>query len=88
MRGDVAAEKGLAILITTHNMAFGYEADRVITLEDGKIVKEFVGMTDSQLEKAIAMAAVTFESWKKKLQFTHDWIFSGGRIYLDLAISR
>ncbi len=33
-------EKGLAILITTHNTAFGYEADRVITLEDGKIIKE------------------------------------------------
>ena len=33
-------EKGLAIIITTHNMAFGYEADRVITLEDGKIVNE------------------------------------------------
>jgi putative ABC transport system ATP-binding protein len=36
----LAAEKGLAIIITTHNTAFGYEADRVITLEDGKIVKE------------------------------------------------
>jgi ABC-type lipoprotein export system ATPase subunit len=34
------AAKGLAIIITTHNNAFGYEADRVITLEDGKIVKE------------------------------------------------
>ena len=34
------AAKGLAILITTHNPTFGYEADRVITLEDGKIVKE------------------------------------------------
>ncbi len=34
------AAKGLAIIITTHNQAFGYEADRVITLEDGKIVKE------------------------------------------------
>ena len=33
-------KKGLAILITTHNTAFGYEADRVITLEDGRIVKE------------------------------------------------
>ncbi len=33
-------EKGLTIIITTHNMVFGYEADRVITLEDGKIVKE------------------------------------------------
>lgn len=36
----LAAEKGLAIIITTHNTAFGYEADRVITLEDGRIVKE------------------------------------------------
>lgn len=36
----LASEKGLAILITTHNAAFGYEADRVITLEDGRIVKE------------------------------------------------
>ena len=34
------AAKGLAIIITTHNTAFGYEADRVVTLEDGKIVKE------------------------------------------------
>lgn len=33
-------EKGLTIIITTHNTVFGYEADRVITLEDGKIVKE------------------------------------------------
>lgn len=36
----LAREKGLAILITTHNTTFGYESDRVITLEDGKIVKE------------------------------------------------
>jgi putative ABC transport system ATP-binding protein len=36
----LAADKGLAILITTHNTVFGYEADRVITLEDGRIVKE------------------------------------------------
>lgn len=33
-------EKGLTIIITTHNTVFGYEADRVITLEDGKIVHE------------------------------------------------
>jgi putative ABC transport system ATP-binding protein len=33
-------QKGLAIIITTHNMAFGYEADRVVTLEDGRILKE------------------------------------------------
>lgn len=36
----LAAEEGLAILITTHNTAFGAEADRVITLEDGRIVRE------------------------------------------------
>lgn len=38
----LAAEKGLAILLTTHNAAFGAEADRSITLEDGRIVKEEV----------------------------------------------
>ena len=36
----LAADKGLAILITTHNAVFGYEMDRAITLEDGRIVKE------------------------------------------------
>ncbi len=36
-------EQGLTILITTHNLALGYEADRVITLEDGKILKEEAG---------------------------------------------
>ena len=36
----LAAERGLAVLLTTHNPAFGYEADRVITLQDGKIVSE------------------------------------------------
>jgi putative ABC transport system ATP-binding protein len=39
----LAREKGLAILLTTHNAAFGYEADRIITLEDGRIVKEQIG---------------------------------------------
>jgi ABC-type lipoprotein export system ATPase subunit len=29
--------------LTTHNPVFGYEADRVITLRDGRIVKEEVG---------------------------------------------
>jgi putative ABC transport system ATP-binding protein len=38
----LAAEEGLAILLTTHNRAFGFEADRAITLEDGRIVKEEV----------------------------------------------
>lgn len=36
----LAVEEGLAILLTTHNTAFGAEADRAITLEDGRIVKE------------------------------------------------
>lgn len=38
----LAAEEGLAVLLTTHNPAFGFEADRTITLEDGRIVKEEV----------------------------------------------
>lgn len=36
----LAKERGLAILLTTHNAAFGYEADRVITLRDGRVSKE------------------------------------------------
>jgi putative ABC transport system ATP-binding protein len=36
----LAAEQNLAVLLTTHNPAFGYEADRAITLQDGKIAKE------------------------------------------------
>ena len=39
---QLAAEEGLAILLTTHNTAFGSAADRAITLEDGRIVKEEV----------------------------------------------
>jgi putative ABC transport system ATP-binding protein len=38
----LAFEQRLAILITTHNSAFGREADRMITLEDGRIVMEEV----------------------------------------------
>ena len=36
----LAAEQGLAIILTTHNPEFGYQADRVITLQDGRIVQE------------------------------------------------
>ena len=36
----LATKQGLAILLTTHNPVFGYKADRVITLQDGRIVKE------------------------------------------------
>ncbi|MBI5201966.1 MAG: ABC transporter ATP-binding protein [Elusimicrobia bacterium] len=36
----LAKEKNLAVILTTHNTAFGYEADRIITLEDGRVRKE------------------------------------------------
>ncbi len=36
---SLVKDQGLTVLITTHNLAFAYQADRVITLEDGKIVK-------------------------------------------------
>ena len=39
----LCAEQGLTVIITTHNLAFGYQADRVITLEDGRILKEECG---------------------------------------------
>ena len=35
--------QGLTVLITTHNLGFGYQADRVITLEDGRVVREEKG---------------------------------------------
>jgi len=42
-------EQGLAILLTTHNPAFGQQADRAITLRDGRIVSEesFAEVTSS-----------------------------------------
>ena len=36
----LVSEQGLTVIVTTHNLALGYLADRVITLEDGKILKE------------------------------------------------
>lgn len=39
----LAREKGIAILMTTHNAVFGAMADRIITLKDGKISKEASG---------------------------------------------
>src|SRR5437764_4264314 len=45
----LAKEQGLAILLTTHNPTFGYEADRVITLADGKIVTEEAGHSHEEL---------------------------------------
>ena len=49
---SLASRKGLAILLTTHNATFGYEADRVITLQDGKIVKEEVGQRKGEYVEA------------------------------------
>lgn len=35
--------EGLAVIVTTHNHAFGSRADRIITLEDGRIMREESG---------------------------------------------
>ena len=42
----LAHEQGIAILLTTHNAAFGYRADRVVTLSDGRITKEEAGASE------------------------------------------
>jgi len=36
-------DQGISILITTHNLQLGYLADRIITLKDGKVMKEEEG---------------------------------------------
>lgn len=41
---QLAAEKNIAILLTTHNLALTAEADRVITIEDGRIVRQETGV--------------------------------------------
>ena len=38
----LANERGLSVLITTHNLSLGAEADRAITMRDGRIVREDV----------------------------------------------
>ncbi len=40
----LVTEQGLTVIVTTHNLALGYLADRVITLEDGRILKEERGV--------------------------------------------
>src|SRR5665648_373218 len=37
---DLNREKGLTIIVATHNIRLGYSADRVIHLSDGKIEKD------------------------------------------------
>lgn len=39
-------EQGLAVILTTHNLHLGYQADRIVTLEDGRVVKEEAGAAD------------------------------------------
>jgi putative ABC transport system ATP-binding protein len=51
---SLAAERGLAILLTTHNAVFGYEADRVITLQDGRVVKEECGGERSAISRQLS----------------------------------
>lgn len=40
---NLVKDQGLTVIITTHNLALAYQADRIITLEDGRIVKEEKG---------------------------------------------
>jgi putative ABC transport system ATP-binding protein len=42
---QLSGEHGLTLIITTHNLTLGYPADRVITLEDGKILREERGQS-------------------------------------------
>jgi len=42
---QLSGEHGLTLIITTHNLTLGYLADRVITLEDGKILREEKGQS-------------------------------------------
>jgi putative ABC transport system ATP-binding protein len=58
----LAAEEGLAILLTTHNTVFGAEADRAITLEDGRIIKEeIVAHSRGSLIQAVVAAKAPAE---------------------------
>lgn len=40
---NLVRDQGLTVILTTHNLALGYQADRIMTLEDGRIVKEEKG---------------------------------------------
>jgi putative ABC transport system ATP-binding protein len=45
----LAAEQGIAVLLTTHNTALAADADRAITLEDGRIVREEICGSESPI---------------------------------------
>jgi putative ABC transport system ATP-binding protein len=40
---SLVASRSLTVIVTTHNLRLGYLSDRVLTLQDGKIVKEEPG---------------------------------------------
>jgi ABC-type lipoprotein export system ATPase subunit len=40
---SLVREQGIALLVTTHNLSFGYLADRIVTLRDGKVAAEEAG---------------------------------------------
>ena len=42
-------EQGLSVLVTTHNLALGYQADRIISLCDGRVERREAGPILSRL---------------------------------------
>jgi len=40
---SLVAARSLTVIVTTHNLALGYLSNRVLTLQDGRIVKEEAG---------------------------------------------
>jgi putative ABC transport system ATP-binding protein len=37
---SLVRDQGISVVVTSHNLALGYKADRIITLADGKIARE------------------------------------------------
>jgi len=44
---SLVADHSLTVIVTTHNLPLGYLSDRVLTLQDGKIVKEETGKPEA-----------------------------------------
>ncbi len=40
---SLVREHGITVLVTTHNLALGYQADRIVTLQDGRVLQEEKG---------------------------------------------
>ncbi len=47
-------ERGISVVVTSHNVGLGYRADRIITLADGKIIREEKGPRLPQLLRITA----------------------------------